>query len=128
MCVTLWTVCRPGPRRCGSRPTRWRGRRAALPTRLAWLSTRRANHREVDRSLQGTWLLVADDVRWTVSVDGDGVHSAPAGPGAVMARAAISGTRRDLLALLLGRPPLHALTIDGDLAFGAAFERAFPGP
>jgi hypothetical protein len=100
----------------------------ALPARLRWLATRRTNHRAVDRSVQGTWLLVADDFRWAVSVDGDRVDSAPVGDGAVLARATISGTRRDLLALLLGRPALHAMTVDGDLAFAAAFERAFPGP
>jgi hypothetical protein len=100
----------------------------ALPTRLAWLATRRANDREIDRSVQSTWLLVADDLRWAVSVDGDRVRSAPVGAGPVTARATIAGTRRDLLALPLGRPPVRPVDVDGDLAFAAAFERAFPGP
>ncbi|HET9609566.1 MAG TPA: hypothetical protein VFP06_08155 [Acidimicrobiales bacterium] len=100
----------------------------ALPTRLAWLPARRSNHRDVDRSLHGSWLLVGDGFRWIVSVDGDRVRSAPAGPTVARARATISGTRRDLLALLLGRRRRRPLEIDGDLDFGAAFERAFPGP
>jgi uncharacterized protein (TIGR03083 family) len=100
----------------------------ALPTRLAWLSTRRTNHREFDRSLRGSWLLVADGFRWTVSVDGDRVGSTPADPNVDQPRATITGTRHDLLALLLGRPRRQPLEIDGDTEFGAAFERAFPGP
>ena len=100
----------------------------ALPTRLAWLPTRRTNHRDFDRSLHGSWLLVADGFRWIVSVEGDRVTSIPARPTIDRARATITGTRRDLLALLLGRPRLHSVAIDGDLEFGASFERAFPGP
>jgi uncharacterized protein (TIGR03083 family) len=100
----------------------------ALPTRLTWLSTRRANHREFDRTLQGSWLLVADGFRWTVSVEGERVKSAPADPIVDQPRATITGGRRDLLALLLGRPRRQPLDIDGDTEFGAAFERAFPGP
>ncbi len=71
---------------------------------------------------------VGDGFRWIVSVDGDRVRSAPAGPTVARARATISGTRRDLLALLLGRRRRRPLEIHGDLDFGAAFERAFPGP
>jgi uncharacterized protein (TIGR03083 family) len=100
----------------------------ALPTRLVWLSARRTNHREFDRSLRGSWLLVAEDFRWTVSVEGDHVSSAPADSIGAPPRATISGSRRDLLALLLGRPRLRPLSIEGDIEFGAAFGRAFPGP
>lgn len=100
----------------------------ALPTRLGWLSSPRTNHRDVDRSLQGRWLLVADSFRWIVAVDGDRVSSYPADPEIDPPRAAILGTRRDLLALLLGRPRLRALEYAGDTEFGARFERAFPGP
>lgn len=42
--------------------------------------------------------------------------------------ATINGTKRDLLALLLGRPCLHELTYDGDADFGRRFSDAFPGP
>jgi uncharacterized protein (TIGR03083 family) len=100
----------------------------ALPTRLAWLATRRTNHREFDRSVEGRWLLVADGFEWNVSVVDGRVSSAPAQDVADPPRAMISGSRRDLLALLLGRPRRRPLDIGGDAEFGAAFERAFPGP
>lgn len=100
----------------------------ALPTRLAWLATRRTNHREVDRSVQGAWLLVADSFRWVVSVTGAKITSTPAGRTASRPRATISGSRRDLLALLLGRERHEPLEITGDVEFGTSFERAFPGP
>lgn len=102
----------------------------ALPARLARLPARRVNHRAVDRSVRGSWLLTSGDgFRWVVTVTGDDeVTSDPAGNGAPPPRATIAGTRRDLLALLLGRPLRHPLRIDGDAEFGAAFERAFPGP
>jgi maleylpyruvate isomerase len=100
----------------------------ALPTRLGWLPARRTNHRDSDRSLQGTWLLAAEGFRWLVSVDGDRVRSGAAGTAPERPRASIAGTRRDLLALVLGRPRQHPLRLEGDTAFAAAFERAFPGP
>ena len=100
----------------------------ALPTRLAWLETRRTSHREADRSVQGSWLLVADELRWLVAVDGDRVTSMPVHGSVAPPRATISGTRRDLLALLLGRERLQPLEITGDAEFAARFERAFPGP
>lgn len=100
----------------------------ALPTRLAWLTTRRANDRAVDGSVQGSWLLVADGFRWVVSVEGDQVTSAPADRSTGRPRATISGTRRDVLALLLGRRQHTSLEITGDVEFGASFEQAFPGP
>lgn len=100
----------------------------ALPTRLALLATRRTNHRDFDRSLDGSWLLVAGAFRWVVSVEGDRVTSTPMRGTVNRTRATISGTRRDLLALLLGRERLQPLEITGDTEFGASFERAFPGP
>jgi uncharacterized protein (TIGR03083 family) len=76
--------------------------RATLPTRLKWLRVRRTNHRQFDRDLQGTWLLVAvDGPTFMVSVSGDVVDSHPADPGS-SATAVIEATSRDLLALLLG--------------------------
>ena len=99
-----------------------------LPTRLAWLATRRTNHRSFDRAAQGSWLLVATDgPRWLVRVDGDRVESQPAHPGEA-ARATIEGTARDLFALLLGRPTLEPLRFGGDAAFAESFPLAFPGP
>lgn len=99
-----------------------------LPTRLRWLSTRRTNHREFDRLIRGSWLLKATDgPRWFVAVDGDRVQSRLATDHDT-ATADIEGTSRDLLALLLGRPPRQPLQLIGDVAFAEAFERAFPGP
>ena len=50
-----------------------------LPTRLAWLSTRRTNHRAFDRTIRGAWMLHATDgPRWLVTVDDDLVNSRPA--------------------------------------------------
>lgn len=102
--------------------------RAALPARLRMLNVRRTNHREYDRSFQGTWLLVArDGPAFTVSTRGDDVESHPADLDAP-ADAVIEASSRDLLALLLGRPFVHAPRITGDVEFGAAFPAAFPGP
>ena len=99
-----------------------------LPTRLRWLSSRRTNHRDFDRSLRGTWLLAADNgLRWGVTVDGDRVESAPADENPAP-RAVIAGSARDLLALLLGRRTREPLEFAGDVEFGHAFTRAFPGP
>jgi uncharacterized protein (TIGR03083 family) len=101
---------------------------AALPARLAGLATRRANHRAVDPTVQGSWLLLATDgpcVR--LSVDGDRVTSEEADRSSTV-DAVIKGTSRDLLAMLLGRPTLVPLALRGDLALAGAFSRAFPGP
>lgn len=101
---------------------------AALPFRLDWLNTRRANHRDVDTAIAGTWLLRATDgPTYLVSVDGARVESRPAGDDAP-ATAVIEAASRDLLALLLGRPLRTPLKISGDRDFGASFSRAFPGP
>jgi uncharacterized protein (TIGR03083 family) len=100
----------------------------ALPTRLRWLATRRTNHRAVDPTVQGSWLLRATDgFRWLVTVDGDHVDSRAATDDDT-ADATITGTHRDLLALLLGRPRRQPLRHDGDDELAAAFARAFPGP
>ena len=102
--------------------------RAALPMRLEWLNTRRTNHRAFDRSLVGSWLLVATDgPTYKVSVDGSSVESRPASPKEE-ARSTITATGRDLLALLLGRPFQTPLNMSGDVAFGRAFSDALPGP
>jgi hypothetical protein len=67
---------------------------------------------------------------YLVTVDGDAVSSRPdPDPGAVGgSRATITGTARDLLALLLGRPLRGELVRDGDVPLAEAFVRAFPGP
>lgn len=99
-----------------------------LPTRLSWLATRRTNHRFVDASVQGSWLLVATTgLRWLVSVDGDRVTSHPAQPDDA-ARGTIQGTARDLFAMLLGRSTLEPLRFRGDVSFAKSFHQAFPAP
>lgn len=99
-----------------------------LPARLGGLATRRVNHRAFDRTIRGSWLLHATDgPRWLVTVEDDRVEARPAAPGGV-ADASIEGSSRDLLALLLGRPPRRALRLGGDLALARSFQRAFPGP
>ena len=99
-----------------------------LPIRLEWLATRRTNHRDFDRSLNGTWLLASHDgFRWEVTVDGTTVESRPA-DNSTSPRATITASRRDLLALLLGRPPRVPPNVSGDADFAEAFSRAFPGP
>lgn len=99
-----------------------------LLTRLRWLPTRRTNHRAFDRSIAGSWLLSTDDgLRWIVAVDDHGVASRPAVDDDAP-RAAIHASRRDLLALLLGRPQAGPLQLSGDVAFARSFTAAFPGP
>ena len=102
--------------------------KTALPTRLRRLGVRRTNHRDVDHSLEGTWLLIATDgPTYMVSVSADLVESHPADP-TVPATAVIEASSRDLLALLLGRPFVEKPRLRGDLEFGGAFPAAFPGP
>ncbi len=101
---------------------------AALPLRLDWLNTRRANHRVFDAELDGSWLLVATDgPTYLVRVHGPEVESQPARPGSP-ATAVIEASSRDLLALLLGRPSRVPPVLAGDVDFARAFSRAFPGP
>jgi hypothetical protein len=102
--------------------------REALPARLRWLNIRRTNHRDFDRTLKGTWLLVSvDGPTFMVSANEDTVDSHPADPNS-SATAIIEATSRDLLALLLGRPFKEAPRIHGNVKFGEAFSAAFPGP
>lgn len=100
----------------------------ALPVRLRWLATRRTNHRAFDQAVRGSWLFESTDgLRWLVAVEGDTVESRPASTDDDP-MAAMRASSRDLLALLLGRPPLEPIEITGDVAFAEAFGRAFPGP
>jgi len=100
----------------------------ALPVRLAWLAARRANHRPVPSDVQGSWLLRATDGgAQRVSVRAGRVTSELAEP-TTTADAVIEGTRRDLLALLLGRSPTGSLSMLGDRGLAGAFRQVFPGP
>jgi uncharacterized protein (TIGR03083 family) len=94
--------------------------REALPMRLAWLPTRRTNHRPFPADVRRSWLLVPTDGGPTtlLTVDGTGVSSRPSMPDA-KADVVIEAPSRELLALLLGRSELPA---------AAEFNRAFPGP
>ena len=100
---------------------------AALPTRIAWLNTRRSNHRNVDLGITGTWRLVSDERdAWRVTARADASVEAIEGDGP--ADATISASCRDLLATLLGRPTVGPVTYRGDVELAKAFSRAFPGP
>jgi maleylpyruvate isomerase len=96
--------------------------RHVLPMRLDWLNRRRSNHRTVDGTVEGSFLLRAADVgvAQLVTVDGERVSSAPA-PDHVRADHAIDATGRDLLGLLLGR-------WDDGTDAAREFRLAFPGP
>jgi uncharacterized protein (TIGR03083 family) len=99
-----------------------------LPTRLAWLASRRTNHRQFDESISGTWLLQATDgPSWLIAVEDDHVVSRPAASND-HSDATIQGSSRDLLALLLGRPAHEAFYFSGDVELARSFKRAFPGP
>jgi hypothetical protein len=100
---------------------------AALPARVAWLNTRRSNHRKVDLGITGTWRLASTEGdTWRVTAQADGSVQAVEGDGS--AEATISASARDLLATLLGRPTVGAITYRGDVELAKAFSRAFPGP
>jgi hypothetical protein len=97
-----------------------------LPLRLAWLD--RARHRpDADLSVSGSWLLSDGRARWLVVAHGADVHAyiADADTGA---DCQLRASRRDLLALLLGRPPDEPIERSGDVELADAFKRAFPGP
>ena len=93
--------------------------RRVLPARLAWLATRRTNHREFDDSVRTNWRVVADDA--------DLVHRIQIDAAEASDETTIRGSSRDLLALLLGRPRLRSLAGSCPGAIDD-FERAFPGP
>lgn len=100
---------------------------AALPSRIAWLNTRRSNHRDVDLALTGAWRLASTegDV-WRVRALPDGFVEAVDTDGP--AEATIRASRRDVLATLLGRPLAGTVSYEGDAELAQAFSRAFPGP
>ena len=97
--------------------------RHVLPMRLDWLHARRTNHRVVDGSVQGSFLLVAEDAevdQW-IEIDGDRVTSRNRREEDGPADRSISRPGRELLALLLGRWTDESEAVE-------AFRRAFPGP
>jgi maleylpyruvate isomerase len=101
----------------------------ALPFRLELLGTRRPHQSGIQATATGSWLLIATDgPTHVVSVTRGRVQSRQCTPNTTPATAAIEATSRDLLALLLGRPPVGRLSYTGDAAFGRSFTDVFPGP
>ena len=99
----------------------------ALPMRVRWLATRRSNHASVDQSIQGRWILrPIDGMPFSVLANDDGVAISEGSE--VDGDAEISGSKRDLLAFLLGRIQVSALSVSGDRQLAESFARAFPGP
>jgi len=100
---------------------------AALPMRLGWLRTKRSNQQIPDRSIRGSWNLVSTDgPPFSVSVTSLGVtvddRRSP------VADSTISGTKVQLLAMLLGRVSIEDLALSGDPTHALSFRRAFPPP
>lgn len=95
-----------------------------LPLRLAWLGN--ARHRgDADLGLNGSWVLTDGLATWLVQANGaDVVVGEVARERSADCR--LTGTRRDLLALLLGRPAEVERVGLPELRDG--FKAAFPGP
>lgn len=101
---------------------------AALPMRLHWLTERRSRPRSADYSIHGTWVLDAEDGEaYSIAASAEGVRvrsEDTTGPDV----ARILGTRRELLALLLGRISAEDLDRSGNADLASRFHRAFPPP
>ena len=96
---------------------------AALPFRIRRLAGRRPAI-----PVEGSWLLVADDgPTHLVTATPTSVETGAASPDEP-ATARVEGSARDVLALLLGRPPVQPLRRAGDVDLAEAFDAAFPGP
>jgi uncharacterized protein (TIGR03083 family) len=100
---------------------------AALPFRLERLNLSYRLHQSGPRP-QSSWILAATDGRaYRVALSGTTIESRPATEGDT-ADATIEGSSRDLLALLVGRPPQRPLSIAGNRATATEFSRALSGP
>lgn len=104
--------------------------RGALAMRVERIGLRLSNSPvPVDRPT-GTWLLRATDGKaWLVTSSADGASSRPAAVDEP-ADGLVEASRRDLLALMLGRPFVGVVNFGGkdDGAFARGFKDAFPGP
>jgi uncharacterized protein (TIGR03083 family) len=101
---------------------------AGLPLRFERLATRLANQPPIDFSYEGTWLLrTTEGDAWTVTVEPKRAEVRLADYD-TRSDATITASRRDLLALLLGRPLETEAVYAGDTELAAAFTKAFPGP
>lgn len=99
-----------------------------LPLRVA--SLERFRHRpDADLTIDGSWLLVCDDVnkQWRVHTKDANVEIDATGR-TTDADAVIRGSATDLTALLLGRQDPSMLSVSGDATRARTFKRAFPGP
>ncbi len=98
-----------------------------LPMRVRWLATRRSNHAATDESIHGRWVLRPTNgtpFAITAAKDGVVISEGPEADG----DAEISGSKRDLLAFLLGRVEVSALSVSGDRQLAESFTEAFPAP
>jgi uncharacterized protein (TIGR03083 family) len=101
---------------------------AGLPLRFERLASRLANQPPIDTSYQGTWLLrTTDGDAWTVTLEPKRAEVRFADYD-TRSDATITASRRDMLALLLGRPLETEAVYAGDVELAAAFTKAFPGP
>ncbi len=106
----------------------------ALPQRLRWLPDRRSNHRAVDESIDGSWLLRSTDgPSFLIAAVADRVDVQTLAQDLrrgtdVEADAVLTGPARDLLGFVLGRTDLGQLAVDGDRGLAARFLAAFPSP
>jgi uncharacterized protein (TIGR03083 family) len=99
-----------------------------LPFRVAW-AARRARHGAPGAPARtGRWVLAATDgPTFRLSATEEGV-TAEKTDRAEAGDAVVKGSRRDLLALLLGRPPVGRLAYAGQVERARRFRDAFPGP
>jgi hypothetical protein len=99
-----------------------------LPFRVERLRFRNLDQPPVHGCPSGSWLLIATDgPTYLVSVT-DGRVDVQQSAVSTPATAVIEAASRDLLAVLLGRPPVGRIALSGDLPFAHSFSRAFPGP
>ncbi len=82
---------------------------------------------DADHTVDGTWLLVCDDLdrQWWVEARDADIEIGEAG---TRADTVLRGTAIDLMAFLLGRQSPAMLAVAGDTTRAMAFKRAFPGP
>jgi len=100
--------------------------RGCLPLRVASLPRLRRRF-DADRVVEGTWVLVCDEIdrQWWVETHGADTEIGEAG---TRADTVLRGTAIDLMALLLGRQSPAMLAVAGDTARALEFKLAFPGP
>jgi len=100
----------------------------ALPMRVRWLATRRSNHASPDQNIKGKWevLRTTDGASFSISASSAGVEISEGSE--LDGDTEIEGSNRDLLAFVLGRIDLSALSVSGDHKLAESFTAAFPAP